>query len=180
MSQSSTSPKTASPKKYSLWFRRRFHLSALLLILPMVAMPYYFDNRAMFLGDKGLGERDLGQHQVGPWQIQLAERDTNPPWKDGVASHMKTFTLSLCEVCIPEVKAAYIRIGKPRNLRTAGAIAFGSPYRQSISVPITETAKADADIWLTLEGWDGSVHQMSMPLADASPSAVTFIQRRND
>ncbi|GAB2603232.1 thiamine pyrophosphate-binding protein [Nitrincola alkalisediminis] len=163
----------------SFWFRWRFHLSGLLLILPMVAMPFYFDDLAMSRGEKGLGERDLGQHQVGPWQIQLAEWDTNPPWRDGVASYMKTFSLSLCETCIPEVKAAYMRIGKPRNLRTAGAISFGTPYRQFISVPITDSATADADIWLTLEGWDGSVHQISMPLADASPSAATFIQRRN-
>ncbi|WP_200882064.1 hypothetical protein [Nitrincola sp. A-D6] len=92
---------------------------------------------------------------------------------------MKTFSLSLCQACIPQVKAVYMRIGKPRNLRTAGAISFGTPYRQFISVPITDTATADADIWLTLVGWDGSVHQMSMPLADASPSTITFIESRN-
>lgn len=179
MSQSSASQDTTSRKTKSLWFRWRFHLSALLLILPMIATPFYFDAVAMSRGEKGLGERDLGQHQVGPWQIQLAEWDTNPPWKDGVASHMKTFTLSLCQACIPEVKAVYMRIGKPRNLRTAGAISFGTPYRQFIAMPITDNATPDADIWLTMEGWDGSLHQMSIPLADASPSAVAFIQRRN-
>lgn len=179
MSQASASQGIGSRNSKSLWFRWRFHLSALLLILPLVAMPYYFESLAMSRGEKGLGERDLGEHQVGPWQIHLAEWDTNPPWRDGVASHMKTFSLSLCQACIPEVKAVYMRIGKPRNLRTTGAIAFGTPHRQFISVPITETATADADIWLTLEGWDGSVHQISMPLAKASPSAVAFIQRRN-
>ncbi|WP_200881977.1 hypothetical protein [Nitrincola sp. A-D6] len=55
MSQSSTAQKTASRNKYSFWFRWRFHLSALLLVLPMVAMPFYFDTLAMTRGDKGLG-----------------------------------------------------------------------------------------------------------------------------
>jgi len=164
----------------SFWFRWRFHLSALLLIFPMIAMPFYFDTLAMSRGEKGLGERDLGLHQLGPWQVQLAEWDTKPPRKDGVANYMKTFSLSLCQACIPEVKAAYMRIGKPRNLRTAGAISFGTPYRQFISVPIVDVATADADIWLTLEGWDGALHQMSIPLAEASPSTVAFIQRRSD
>lgn len=62
-----------------------------------------------------------------------------------------------------QVKATYLRIGKPRSLRAAGVIFFGSPYRMGTSVPIPPRTRPDAELWITMEGWDGSMHQASIP-----------------
>ena len=71
-----------------------------------------------------------------------------------------------------------MRIGKPRSLRAAGVIFFGTPYRLSATLPIPERTQADAELWITLEGWDGSMHQASIPLRQASPATVAWLAQR--
>lgn len=61
-------------------------------------------------------------------------------------------------------------LARPRSLRTAGVIFFGTPYRLGATVPIPLRTQEEADLWITLEGWDGSVHQASIPLKQASPA----------
>jgi hypothetical protein len=34
----------------------------------------------------------------------------------------------------------------------------------------------DAELWITLEGWDGSMHQASIPLNQASPATVAWLK----
>ncbi|MGB6104057.1 MAG: thiamine pyrophosphate-binding protein [Pusillimonas sp.] len=160
------------------WKRWRFYLSAFLLILPLFFLPRYFDDLALSRGDMGLGQRELGELAVGPWSVRLAEWRVEPPRRDGAAGHMKTFTLAQCKDCIGQIKAAYLRVGKPRNLRTAGALFSGSPYRQMASVLIPDQAAPDADLWLTLEGWDGAMHQARLSLSDASPTTVQWLTQR--
>ena len=79
---------------------------------------------------------------------------------------------------IDQVKAAYLRIGKPRSLRAAGVIFFGTPYRMGATLPIPERTKADAELWITLEGWDGSMHQAAIPLSQASPATLAWLAQR--
>lgn len=160
------------------WKRWRFYLSVLLLILPLAYLPRYFDDLALSGGERGLGQRELGELAVGPWSVRLAEWRIEPPRRDGSAGHMKAFTLAQCKECIGSIKAAYLRVGKPRSLRTAGALFSGSPYRQMASVLIPEQTAPDADLWLTLEGWDGSMHQARMPLSKASPTTIQWLTQR--
>ena len=54
----------AAPKP-SFWRRWRFHLSALLLIVPIVYVPKYFENLALSRGLMYLGQRPAGDVQVG-------------------------------------------------------------------------------------------------------------------
>ncbi|RWU21424.1 thiamine pyrophosphate-binding protein [Pseudomonas alkylphenolica] len=175
MSKAAVAP--ASPLS-RWWHKWRFHLNILLLLIPLGFMPKYFADAAMFRGDSGLGERDLGTIQVGPWQVQLAELRDEAPRADGPAGHFKAFNAALCNTCINEVKAAYLRIGKPRSLRAAGTIFFGPPYRMATNLPIPSKTKADAEIWITLEGWDGSMHQASIPLAKASPATLAWLNKQ--
>lgn len=175
MSKAAVAP--ASPLS-RWWHKWRFHLNILLLLIPLGFMPKYFADAAMFRGDSGLGERDLGNIQVGPWQVQLAELRDEAPRADGPAGHFKAFNAALCKTCINEVKAAYLRIGKPRSLRAAGTIFFGPPYRMATNLPIPSKTKADAEIWITLEGWDGSMHQASIPLAKASPATLAWLNKQ--
>lgn len=170
--------KPASSSLSTWWYRWRYRLSALLLVIPIVTFAGYFDRLAFFAGAKGLGERELGVVDVGPWSVRMAEWQVQEPYRDGEAGYIKLFSMALCEACVSQVKAAYVRVGKPRTLRAAGGLFFGTPYLQQASVRIPENADADAELWITLEGWDGSVHQAAIPLSEASPSTVAWMKKR--
>lgn len=161
-----------------LWHKWRFHLNILLLLIPLGFMPKYFADVAMFRGESGLGARDIGEIQVGPWSLRLAELRDEAPLLNGPAGYMKSFNAALCKACANEVKATYLRIGKPRSLRTAGAIFFGTPYRAGTSVPIPKHASTDDGLWITMEGWDGSMHQASIPLSQASPATAAWLAQQ--
>ncbi|SDT13925.1 hypothetical protein SAMN05216271_3706 [Halopseudomonas sabulinigri] len=163
-----------------LWQRWRFHLNILLVLIPLGFMPRYFQDAALFRGDTGLGQREAGVIEVGPWSLTLAELREDGPVSSGPAGYFKAFNAALCDTCIDEVKATYLRIGKPRSLRAAGALFFGSPYRMGASLPVPARAKADDQLWVTMEGWDGSMHQGSIPLAQASPATVAWLKQRGD
>ena len=160
------------------WHKWRFHINILLLLVPLGFMPKYFADASLFRGDSGLGEREVGTVEIGPWSLQLAELRDEAPRPDGPAGYMKSFNAALCDACIEPVKAVYLRVGKPRSLRTAGVIFFGTPYRLGATVPIPLRTQEDADLWITLEGWDGSVHQASIPLKQASPATVACLKQR--
>lgn len=160
------------------WYRWRYRLSALLLVIPIITFAGYFDRLAFFAGAKGLGERELGVVDVGPWSVRMAEWQVQEPYRDGDAGYIKLFSMALCEACVSQVKAAYVRVGKPRSLRAAGGLFFGTPYLQQASVRIPDNADADAELWITLEGWDGSVHQAAIPLSKASPTTVAWMKKR--
>ncbi len=172
MSQARALP--ASPLK-QFWLKWRFHLNILLLLIPLGFMPKYFADARMFRGENGLGVHQISGIQVGRWSLDLAELRNEAPRANGPAGHFKTFNAALCKTCDDGVKAIYLRIGKPRSLRAAGAIFFGTPYRMSTSLPIPPRTRPDADIWITIEGWDGSVHQASVPLAKASPATLAWL-----
>ncbi|WP_352339884.1 hypothetical protein, partial [Psychrobacter sp. 16-MNA-CIBAN-0192] len=71
-----------------------------------------------------------------------------------------------------------MRIGKPRSLRAAGVIFFGTPYRMGAGLPIPERTPPDAELWITMEGWDGSMQQASIPLSQASPATVAWLNKQ--
>jgi len=169
----------APPSWFALkWKRWRFYLSALVLIAPLAYLPQYFEDLALERGDAGLGQREVGEFTVGPWNVRLAEWQVGPPDREGLAGYAKVFTLAQCRQCIGQIKAIYLRVGEPRSLRTAGSLFSGSPYRQMAEVLIPERVAPDAEMWLTAEGWDGSVHQIRVPLAEASPSTIQWLKQR--
>ncbi|MEN0106654.1 MAG: thiamine pyrophosphate-binding protein, partial [Pseudomonas sp.] len=63
-------------------------------------------------------------------------------------------------------------------LRTAGALLSGSPYRLMAEVVVPADTTPASELWLTVEGWDGSVHQTAIPLSQASPSLITWLERQ--
>ncbi|SDF05078.1 thiamine pyrophosphate-binding protein [Phytopseudomonas seleniipraecipitans] len=160
------------------WYKWRFHINVLLVIIPLAFMPKYFADVALFRGTSGLGERTIGEVPVGPWAIRLAEFRAAPPELDGPAGYMKAFNGALCAECASQVKATYLRIGKPRSLRAAGGIFFGTAHRMGATVPLPARTKPNAELWITMEGWDGSVHQASVPLEQASPSTVAWLKKQ--
>jgi len=175
VSKDSTLP-TPSPLS-RFWHKWRFHLNILLVLIPLGFMPRYFSDAALFRGDTGLGKH-LNQVQVGPWSLEMAELWDEGPRRDGPAGYLKSFNARLCDRCGEQVKAAYLRVGKPRSLRAAGVIFFGTAYRMNAVVPIPDRTPDDAELWITLEGWDGSVHQASLPLRQASPATLAWLDKQ--
>ncbi|MCY1420761.1 hypothetical protein D3C76_349520 [compost metagenome] len=169
---------TAPSNLRRLWHKWRFHINILLLAIPLGFMPKYFADAALSRGDSGLGEREIGDIAVGPWSLKLAELRNEPPVDIGPAGHIKSFNAMLCATCIGQVKATYLRIGKPRSLRAAGSIFFGAPYRMGTNVTIPKRTQADDQLWITMEGWDGSMHQASIPLGTASPATVAWLAKQ--
>ena len=91
-----TAEKPAS-KLSRFWHKWRFHINVLLLLVPLGFMPKYFADAALFRGDTGLGEREIGEVQVGPWSLRLAELRNEAPTLDGPAGHMKSFNAAPCK-----------------------------------------------------------------------------------
>ena len=179
MSKTATARLPASPARPARggWRRWRFHLSALLILLPVIYVQQYFHDTALNRGTLGLGQRPAGSVQVGPWQLELAEWETGAPKLDP-AGRMKTFTMALCSGCEDQIRAVYLRVGKPRSLRAAGGIFFGTPHRAFATIPIPDRTTPGDSLWLTAEGWDGSVHQAAWPIASASPDTVAWLQKQ--
>ncbi|MNN99954.1 hypothetical protein D3C81_2197300 [compost metagenome] len=48
----------------------------------------------------------------------------------------------------------------------------------STGLPVPAKTRPDAEIWITLEGWDGSMQQGSIPLAKASPATVAWLNKQ--
>ncbi|MFB4394929.1 MULTISPECIES: thiamine pyrophosphate-binding protein [unclassified Pseudomonas] len=163
---------------FKQWWRKwRFHLNILLILIPLAFMPKYFADARLFRGESGLGATVVSGIQVDRWTLDLAEFRAEAPLADGPAGHFK-FLTAACSNCTDTAKAIYLRIGKPRSLRAAGSLLFGAPYRMGTSLPIPANTRPDADIWITIEGWDGSMHQASVPLAKVSPATVAWLEKQ--
>ncbi|PCR95297.1 thiamine pyrophosphate-binding protein [Pseudomonas fluorescens] len=175
---SKSTPMVQPSRLSAIWHKWRFHINVLLLLIPLGFMPRYFADQALFRGDSGLGEREIGEVQVGPWSLRLAEFRNEAPLPDGAAGYLKGFSAALCEACVEQVKATYLRIGKPRSLRAAGSIFFGTPYSMGTQMPVPDKTIADAELWITMEGWDGSMHQASIPLSQASPATIAWLNKQ--
>ncbi|MDF3243171.1 efflux RND transporter permease subunit, partial [Pseudomonas veronii] len=48
---------------------------------------------------------------------------------------------------------------------------FGTPYRMGALLPVPERTPADAELWVTMEGWDGTMHQGSIALMAKTANA---------
>lgn len=168
----------ALPGFAARWRRWRFHLSGLMLILPLALLPQYLADHKP-AARAGLGQRVAGDFDVGPWHVTLGEWLVGEPrLRDG--EYEKAFTLALRGDAIKQVKAAYIRLGQPRgDVRTSGALLQGTPYRMFAVAHLPEDVRPDAELWVTLEGWDGSKHRVAIALAQASPAMAMWARTRS-
>jgi len=157
-----------------LWDRLKFHASALVLVVP-----------ALFLGDY-LFRADVPRPPApvrgidlaaGPFTLTLGESSAALPGAVG-GGWTKSYDLRLCPGCAERIKGLYLRVGKPRNLRAAGALFGGNPFRLAASVQMPADVRADAELWVTIETWDGQTSSASVPLKAVSPNTAVFLERR--
>ncbi len=147
----------------SAWNRWKFHLSGLVLLASVWYGPGYVSGAHW----ANMGERVLEPRPVGPYTVTLGEVRAIPPRLDPYGRWIKDYNLILSPAAAKATKAAYLKVGKPRNLKAAGAILHGNPYRLHAHVPFPATFGPEDQLWLTIETWTGEVHQVSWSLGEA-------------
>ncbi|KJS42940.1 MAG: hypothetical protein VR70_03220 [Rhodospirillaceae bacterium BRH_c57] len=145
------------------WTRWKFHLSALVLVASVWYGPGYISGAHW----ADMGERVLSPVAVGPYRATLSEAAVVAPERDPYGKLIKTYNVILSSEGARDVQAAYLRVGKPRSTKAAGAILHGNPYRLHAHVPFPDAFGPEDELWLTVETWTGEVHQTAWPLAEA-------------
>lgn len=139
--------------------RNKFHLSALILLVPLYFLPEALSGEAPRL------VADLHHPlTIGPYDLTLVTADERP-YRGSGGETVKDYQVHLRPGAMDSIRGIFLRVGKPRSLRAAGALAEGSPYRQFAHVLLPDTLTGDEELWLTIERWDGSIVQGAVPLA---------------
>ncbi|MCG5241847.1 hypothetical protein [Azospirillum doebereinerae] len=142
------------------WQRNKFHLSALMMLVPLPFLPGYFSAKPIFAPPEI--HRAVS---VGPFPITLVTFD-QAPHRGPAGDLVKDYSIRLQPADLDRVRGVFLRVGKPRNLRAAGALGFGNPYEREAEVAMPANPTGTEELWLTVEDWTGTVHQTSLPLAE--------------
>ena len=118
--------------------------------------------------------------QVGPWSFRLAESSHNVPELVAMDIPMKSYQVRFCEDCDAQIRAAYLKVNKPRSLRAAGIVLNGARWNRNVDIQLPANTTADSMLWLTVVGKDGEMHQAPVRLADVSPATVAWFKQRED
>ena len=131
--------------------------------------------------------RDDAYHgRIGSWEFVLAESDQGKPNEVSENIFIKKFELKLScpnvedEVaCLSQIRRAFLKVRKPRNLRSAGNLFFGPVWRKRVEIYIPSAMRLEDEFWLTVEAMNGEVHYASIELSDLSPATKRFIKEKD-
>lgn len=151
-----------------LWFRGRFYLSGLVLVLPAMAFPFYFQQ----VSAPPLGAHILPERQVGPYVVTLAEFMPGPPHPGEDGHPVKDFSLHVRDGYPQRIRSVYLRLGAPAHADDLGEAMHGNPYRLHVHVPIPAQVSAAERLWLTIEDWDGTLRQTWWPVTEATTRMI--------
>lgn len=153
-------------------------------IHPKVAVGLLFATVAVFctalarVETQPLNRADAIQGQAGPWRFTLAETRQEPPEVMEMDTPMKAFRLRFCETCDAEIQQVALKVHKPRSARAMGMAFMGNRWERRVEIPLPSTTGADSELWLTVVGKDGSVHQAAMPMRQVSIATVRWFEQR--
>ncbi|MEX0730410.1 MAG: hypothetical protein WED00_10470 [Aquisalimonadaceae bacterium] len=136
--------------------RWKYCLSALLLILPAW---FYYQSLNPELPP------EWSEQRVGPFTAAPTPADTQPAYVyDGVS--LKDFSVRFCEGCRARMRTAYLVVGPEPAAIPAGydGIVHGHGSYAHVHVPYPERPAPEHRLWLTVQEWDGRLHQVSWPL----------------
>ena len=160
----------------SLWRRWWFHLGALMVLSPLGFLGTYIDFQAMLLRAEEADLRSVDV-AVGPWSLKLQEVKTEEPYWHPGEGFEKSFRIVPCRPCAEQIRAVFVSLKRPGSTEY-GARAGGNPYRSFVQMKIGRNPSRDDLVWITAEGWDGSFHQMKLPLSSASPVTADWVDTR--
>ena len=114
---------------------------------------------------------------VGPWSLKLQELELEEPYWNPEEGLVKSFRIVPCPPCAAQIRAVFVNLKRPGSTEY-GAQAGGNPYRSLAEMKIGRNPSPDDMVWITAEGWDGSLFQAKLPLVSASPIAADWLRRR--
>jgi hypothetical protein len=153
--------------------RRRWAVLALLVAVPLV---YLVGLNATPV--KPLLRDDAIAGEVGPWSFRLAESDQRSPEVVAMGIPMKSYHLRFCAECDEQIRAAYMKVNKPRSLRAPGIVLQGARWDRSVLIQLPANTTADSELWLTVVGKNGETHQTAVRMGDVSPGVVAWFAAR--
>ena len=117
------------------------------------------------------------QQQVGDWTISMNaikgffEADLDPivpGWQTNIVAHIEQGDPN-------RIKFMYVKINKPRTTRAPGMVIHGAVGAQHAHMKVPKKLRDNAELWLTIEDWDGNFHQASWPLM---PDGILTVDTR--
>ncbi|MET4575499.1 DUF3325 domain-containing protein [Ottowia thiooxydans] len=118
------------------------------------------------------------QASIGPWRFTLAEAYQSPPEVMEMDVPMKQYRLRFCDTCDNEIRQAYLKVHKPRSAYATGMGFTGQRWERRVEIPLPSTTQAGSELWLTVVGKDGQVHQRAWRIEQVSPSTVAWFDER--
>lgn len=158
--------------------RLRRRVAAALLVLMVAAFGYLLSRVEPQL----LKRADAVRGTVGPWSFTLAEARREAPELMDMDVPFKEFHIRFCEECDLQIRQVMIKVNKPHSARTTGMAFMGARWERRAEIPLPANTTADSELWLTVIGKDGGVHQTAVRLRQLSPATVAWFdqQRSND
>lgn len=145
----------------------------------LIVIPVFFGYTLWDAPVKSTMRADAYHGQVGPWAFSFAEAQRKNPKIVAMDVAMKDYYVRFCEACDTQIRAAYLKVNKPRSLRGAGMSFSGARWDRWVDINLPQNAKSTDLLWLTVEGKDGSVHYASIPLAEVSPKTAKWLDKKN-
>lgn len=151
-----------SPTPRKGWLRWRFHLSGLLLVAPVVMAPTVIAESAEMHD-----ARIHPQRQIGPWTVTIAEHSPAPATSYG-GRRMQDFSAVFCAGCVEKIRGAFLHVGERPSVDAPGMPLHGNTHHLEAHVEFPRDPAPADSLWLTVDGWDGSLHQISWPLENGA------------
>ena len=163
-------PALAMPPSAERLLGLRRGATALLLLVPLVVL-----GLLLSAAPKPLHSVDAVHGQVGPWSFALAQAQRKAPHQI-LGTPFKAFEVRFCERCDDQIRAAYLKIRKPRSQRAAGLVFSGERWDRRVEIQIPAKARVSDGLWLTVEGKDGSVHHAAVDIDKVSPELAAYLK----
>lgn len=145
------------------WRRNKYHLNALLLVLPLLYLGHY---AAMYSGADAADAVHLPARPVGPWRVAAV----TAPYAALSSSSVWDVHAAFSGPGRAGIRAAFAAIddsapGIERlwEVGYSAALHGGSDHLEA-HVPVPAKLGDDAALWITVEAWDGRVYRTSWPL----------------
>ncbi|PNU02133.1 DUF3325 domain-containing protein [Novosphingobium guangzhouense] len=127
---------------------------------------------------KPLQREDAIHDQVGPWAFTFAETDRDGPELVDMDVPMKAYRLRFCESCDNQILRVTLKVNRPRAMRASGIAFEGARWERSAQIQLPSNLTGKSELWMTVVGKDGTVHQASWPMAAVSPATVAWFARQ--
>ena len=121
------------------------------------------------------------KQQVGEWTISLnaimgfLEKELDP-----IQPGRQTTISATIESGNPDgIKFMHVKTSKPRTTRAPGMVIHGLAIKHA-HLPVPKKLKENAELWLTIEDWQGNFYQASWPLMPDGKQTVDLRKAPNE